>query len=130
MRDNLKELIKITKTLKLLYVEDDKQVRDSTLEMLNNFFSDIVIAMDGQEGLEKFNENQFDLIITDMQMPNLNGLEMLKKLNSRVPSLVLSAYDFGSQVSKYGVHDYILKPLESEQFIMALHKVVEKIQQK
>lgn len=129
MRDSLKELVKITKTLKLLYIEDDWQVRDSTLEMLNNFFDDIVTAKDGQEGIEKFNENKFDLIITDMQMPNLNGLEMLKKLNTSVPALVLSAYDFGSQVSKYGVYDYILKPLESEQFIMALRKVVEKIQQ-
>ncbi|QOY54540.1 response regulator [Candidatus Sulfurimonas marisnigri] len=127
MRDNLKELVKITKTLKLLYVEDDGQVRDSTLEMLNNFFSDIVIAIDGKEGIEKFNEHCFDLIITDMQMPNLNGIEMLKKLNTSVPALVLSAYDFESQVSKYGVHDYILKPLESEQFILALSKVVEKI---
>ena len=128
MTNDIKELAKKTKNLKLLYVEDDEVVKDSTLKMLNNFFDEIITAEDGIDGIDKFNQHSFDLIITDMQMPRLNGLEMLKRLNTNVPVLVLSAYNYESLVIRYGVKHYMIKPLKAQDYIVALNKIVEDLQ--
>ena len=62
----IKELVKISKTLKLLYVEDDKDSRDATLDVLDIFFENITIAIDGLSGLDAFSKDHFDIIITDI----------------------------------------------------------------
>jgi len=132
----MKDIIKISKTLKLLYVEDDEESRVSTLEMLKNFFDDISVAVDGQEALEIFKENEFDLIISDINMPRLTGIEMLEEIRSfdtEIPVLIFSAYNevrYFIETIKLGVDGYILKPLEFSQFILVLKKTSEKIKLK
>ena len=56
-QDNLQDIIKSTKNLRLLYIEDNEDVREQTLKMLQIFFDDIVVANDGQQGLEEFQKN-------------------------------------------------------------------------
>lgn len=127
------EIIAITKTLKLLYIEDDEIASSTTIELLENFFVDITVAYDGQDGLEKFNTGDFDIILSDINMPKLNGIEMLKEiraLDKEIPVLFLSAYNEISYLMdgiKLGVDGYIIKPLELSQFIIALSKVTDKI---
>ena len=119
----LSEIISATKELKLLYVEDNKEARNSTLNILHEFFDDIVIGIDGEDGLKKFQENHIDLIITDINMPKMNGLEMLKKikmLSENTVSLVFSAYNeanFFVDSIKIGVEGYLLKPIDFDQFL-------------
>jgi YesN/AraC family two-component response regulator len=133
MNGNIKKITTISKSLKLLYVEDDETTRVSTLEMLKNFFTDISIAVDGRDGLDTFAQGAFDLVISDINMPRLNGIEMLReirKTEADIPVLIFSAHnetDYFLETIKLGVDGYILKPLESAQFITALAKVVEKI---
>lgn len=127
---NIKEITQITRTLKVLYVEDDDGARDSTLEMLQNFFKEVTTAVDGLDGIDKFNSDDFDLIISDINMPKMNGIEMLKQLDTDTPILILSAHneaEYFMQTIKLGVEGYILKPLESQQFINVLKRVVDKI---
>jgi len=130
------DIIKYTKKLNLLYVEDNDDARESTLKMLNEFFSSIVVGVDGKDGLEKFKTNDIDLIITDIHMPRMNGLDMLqeiKELDSEVIALVLSAYnepEYFIQSIKIGVEGYILKPINLNQFMVSLSKVIQKIQAK
>ena len=81
---DINALIKQTKTLSLLYVEDDDQTRKGTLETLTLFFERITLAVDGQDALERFQAGDFDLIITDINMPNLDGIEMIKKIKEFV----------------------------------------------
>ena len=132
----LKQLISSTKELKLLYVEDNEAARKSILNILQEFFDDIVVAVDGEDGLKKFKENSIDLIITDINMPKMNGLEMLAdigKENSSVISLICSAYnesDYFVESIKLGVEGYLLKPINFKQFISLLEKVVQKSQAK
>lgn len=127
------ELIESTKKLNLLYVEDDKTARESTLKLLETFFLRIDTAVDGEQAYAKTELKEYDLIITDINMPKLNGLELIQKIravNAYIPILILSAYDdkdYFVQSIKYGVDGYILKPVELEQFYIMISKVAKKI---
>ena len=129
----LDDIIKYTFPLKLLYVEDNEQARESMMSVLEEFFENVVIACDGEEGLESFKNNKIDLIITDINMPRLNGLEMIKeirKLDTEVSILVLSAYNESSfflDSIKLGVDGYLLKPIAINQFMNSLQKITQKI---
>ena len=134
----LTEIIKYSYNLNLLYVEDNEEVRNSTMIILKEFFENITIAENGQEGYERFMEQKFDLIMTDINMPKLGGLEMISKIretdiDNEVPILVLSAYNEPSyfmESIKLGVEGYLLKPINMEQFLVVLKKVIQKVQLK
>lgn len=82
--------------LKLLYVEDDKETRENTLRLLNQFFKYIKTAENGAQGIERFQEEEFDCVLTDINMPVLNGLGMIqqiKKINPSISIFVLSAHN-------------------------------------
>ncbi len=136
MKNKLKNLVQFSRTLKILYVEDSLEAREQTLKLLENFFADIVVAVDGKEGLEKFYRNDIDLIFTDLNMPHMDGISMLKKIretNDTIPCIVLSAHnepDYFMETIKLGVDGYILKPIEIEQFSTLLYKIIEKIKLK
>ena len=129
---DLKDIIKNTKELKLLYVEDNEGARNATINILNEFFDDIIVAVDGKEGLQKFKDNRIDLIITDINMPNMSGLEMLKRIKEikgDVISLIFSSYNeanFFVDSIKLGVEGYLLKPIDVEQLLSMLSKVTQK----
>ncbi len=129
----MNEIIKYTSKMKLLYVEDNESVRESLLSILEEFFDQIVVAVDGQDGYEKFLENKIDLILTDINMPKLNGLKMLKKIreiDENVSTLILSAYDESQYLLEsiqLNVEAYLFKPITIEEFARALEKVTQKI---
>jgi len=133
MSVNAKELTQMSKPLKLLYVEDDENARESTYRLLTNYFHEVVTAVDGQDALEKFNEQKFDLILSDINMPRLDGIEMLRNIREKdanIPVLLLSAYndsDYFLKAIELSVDGYILKPLIMDQFSKTLFKVVQKI---
>ncbi len=133
---NLESAIEFFSDIKLLYVEDNKEAREATLGIFEEFFGDIFIAVDGQDGYEKFIENyeDIDLIITDINMPNMNGMEMIAKIKEsklkEVPILVLSAHnevDYFINSIKIGVNGYLLKPIDIEQFVALLCQVSQTI---
>ncbi|MEA3553242.1 MAG: EAL domain-containing protein [Campylobacterota bacterium] len=119
--------------IKLLYVEDDKDARGATIKVLEGFFSDITVAIDGQDGLEKIQESKYDLILTDINMPNLNGVDMLKeikKVQNNIYTIVISAnsdHQSFTDTIKLGVKGYILKPINMYQFIDSLESAVQTI---
>jgi len=133
--NNIEDIIKYSQKLKLLYVEDNKEARESTTILLEEFFGDIIVAVDGEDGYNKFIENQdtIDIIITDINMPKLNGLEMIKKIresNQNISILVLSAYNesgYFMDSIKLGVEGYLLKPIDIDQFLDVLSKVTLKL---
>jgi len=130
IKQNIKQY---TEKLNILYVEDDKQARESMLSLLTHFFTNITVAVDGEDGLTKFKNDNFDLVITDINMPNLNGLDMIqeiKQLKQDVAVLVLSAYDDNSYFQrsiKLNIDGYILKPIESGQIIEVFVKIITKL---
>lgn len=93
---NLKDLQKKSKPLHVLYVEDNREVREQTYKMLSNFFDNITTAVDGDEGFETFRNGHFDIVITDINMPNTDGLKMIEKIreiDNDVVCIVVSAHD-------------------------------------
>ncbi|EDP73515.1 response regulator [Hydrogenivirga sp. 128-5-R1-1] len=126
-------LIDKTKNLKVLYVEDSPEVRQSTLLLLKEFFDNIITASNGKEGLELYEKGKPDLIITDINMPEMSGIEMIKELRKKdkdIPIIITSAHselEFLLESIKLGVDGYILKPVDLNQFINTISKVVEKV---
>ncbi len=133
---NLATILEYSKKLKLLYVEDNQEARESTSVILEEFFDDIIIAINGEEGFYNFQEEKIDLIITDINMPKLNGLDMIQKIrqiDKSIPILVLSAYNesgFFMDSIKLGVEGYLLKPIDINQFLDVLTKVTSKLKLK
>ncbi len=127
---DIEKLTQETRNLKLLYVEDDTLARESTLEILEIFFEDITVAVDGKNGLELFENNSFDIVITDINMPKMNGIDMIlniKKINKNVIILILSAHDdikYFSDTIGIEVQEYLFKPINIEQFMSLLAKSV------
>ena len=131
-KELLNRIIKTTKNLRILYVEDDEDMLIVVSDMFESIFQSVDIATNGEEGLVKFKEYSYDLIITDIIMPKMNGIEFIehvRQINSFVPILILSAFNDTEhflKTIKLGIDGYLLKPLELDQFMKTLVKVVEK----
>jgi len=137
---NIKELVKFSKTLKVLYVEDNLEARESIILMLNNFFDDITIAVDGDDGYEeyiKYHENNnkyFDLVISDISMPKMDGTEMCKLIfmqNKQQPVLIISAHNESKRLEELinmGVSNFVHKPIQQQKFTSILEDILNDIQ--
>ncbi len=98
----------------LLYIEDDAATREELAFFLGGLVSELFLATNGEEGYELFCSKRPDIIITDIQMPILNGIEMIQKIrqiDSETPILITSAYnetDYLLNAINIGVDRYIL----------------------
>jgi len=126
------EIVKHSKPLKLLFVEDNQDIREMTAMILEDFFDSITIAVDGVDALEKFRKSTFDIVISDINMPNMNGLELFKKIreiDQSVSLIFLSAHNeenYFIESIHIGVDSYLLKPIDLEQLSNTLYRVVQK----
>lgn len=125
--------IELIKNLKVLYVEDEIVLRDTTCSSLRSILKEVIVADNGQEGLEKFQNDTFDLIITDLSMPVMTGTEMIEKIrevNKKIPIVVTTAY--GSQnediikLKDIGMDEYVMKPVDMMKLIEAIDKAITK----
>ncbi len=126
-----KELLK---SISLLYVEDEDDIREFTAKTLKSLVKNIVLAVDGEDGLKKMKENPcINIILTDINMPKMNGLEMceeIRKYNKDIPIVITSAHRdsaFFKQAIEVGVTAYALKPIDLYQLINSLVKAIEPI---
>ncbi|AXX92366.1 hypothetical protein CPU12_06885 [Malaciobacter molluscorum LMG 25693] len=124
----------ILKNIKVLYVEDEDDVREFTGKTIKAIVKDIIITKDGKEGLEAYlNNKDIDLIVTDINMPRMGGLEMckeIKRINKEVPIVITSAHNdpiFLKQAIDVGVSAYAMKPIDLYQLIESMIKAVEPI---
>ena len=130
---NLKLLKKLANNYTVLYVEDDLEIQEEMFLYMSKFFKNVVKADDGLEGLESYKQENFDIVITDLSMPNMNGIEMLEKIkviNKEQLVLITSAHsesEYMINAIKIGIDGYIIKPFEYEQLNYEIFKIVEKI---
>ncbi len=127
----------LLKRLTLLYVEDDDIISLELSQLLGNFFSKVFVAKDGKEGLRTFleNEDEIDIVLSDINMPLLNGIEMIKKIrsvNSNVPVILATAYsdnEFLAEAIKLRVQEYIVKPIDVRNLLDLMNNIASNIYQ-
>ena len=120
--------ISILKNITILYAEDEVALREITLNILKGFTKRQFVAKNGAEGLELFKENQseIDLIITDVNMPIMNGLEMIreiKSINPNIPIIVATAFsntEYLLEAIDIGVDKYVLKPIDMKKLLQLM----------
>jgi len=113
----------------LLYVEDDKVVRNNVKEILSEFFKKVIVAESGEEAWLKFKKERVDIAIVDIELPGFNGLELIKKIRKErpdMPIIVVSAYtktDYLLESVELKLDKYIVKPLTSRKLYELLMKL-------
>jgi signal transduction histidine kinase len=121
------------KGLRVLYVEDDDDVRDLLASFLRRRVASVVVAEDGVAGLEAFAKERPDLIVTDIQMPRMDGLAMVEKLRvvaPTIPILITTAFEQPTYLLRaidLGVDKYVTKPVDSERMQAALLAVARQL---
>jgi len=117
---------------RVLVVEDDEDIRDVLQETLRRWGYDVVVAQDGKEGINKFRSHSFSLVITDIRMPAMDGLSMLKTIrseDSKVPIIVITGYpsvDSAVESLVQGADHYIVKPINMDDLEAKIRKSFEK----
>ncbi|EDP4199458.1 response regulator [Campylobacter jejuni] len=123
------------KELIILVVEDEVKARESMINILSERFSKVIGAQNGDEGLKKFKKFKPDLVITDIVMPIMDGLDMareIKEISDDVPIVVLSAYSEKERLLRsidIGIDKYLIKPVDIEELFKVLDYLIgEKIE--
>jgi len=133
---NIKKLKKLTENLSVLYVEDDNEIAKKLISILSTLFKKVLHVEDGQKGLEAFKNEGFDMILSDISMPNMNGIEMtkqIKEINLEQPIIFSTAHSESNllmEAINLNVEGYVLKPINHKYFLELLYKVANKIDTK
>jgi DNA-binding NtrC family response regulator len=120
----------------VLIVDDDAIIREQLEKELKRNFFNTLLAADGKSALEKFSKNKVDILILDVKLPDMDGLEVLQKVKERNPDCeVIVVTGFGNQEIavqslRRGAIDYIDKPLDMEDLFAALGRAQEKLSEK
>ena len=124
----------LLKDLRILYVEDEDDVRRNAVEYLKRIAKEVLEASDGKEAIKVWADEKPDIIITDISMPRLNGLDMARYIRSKdqdVQIIVATAYtdtEYLMQAVELNLVKYLVKPITKEKLQSALSQSVEKIQ--
>jgi len=117
-----KKIVKL-KELKLLFVEDEDDLLEIISDTLSKLDADFVTAKNGQDALDVLSTHKIDIVVTDINMPVMNGLELIKNINEHYPEvqvIIMSAHTENEYIRKadeLGVKDYLIKPFDFIKFI-------------
>ncbi len=114
----------------ILVVDDEELVRNLVVTFLSKQGYSCVSAIDGMDALNKMKGNKFDAVITDIKMPNMDGIHLTIEISKQYPELpimVMTAFDqeysAGAAIS-FGAKEFIKKPFSLEEFAIRLHKMI------
>ena len=120
------------KESRILIVDDDKEFAEGLAEHMREFGYLANVAYGGREGLDKFRAGDFHVVLTDLQMPSMDGMELLheiKKLDNRSVVVVITGFgtiESAVQAIKNGAYDYITKPVKLEELDIVVDRALEK----
>ncbi len=126
-----KELLGKLSSFRLLYAEDEEGIRNNVQEILQYLFKDLYLAKNGEEAYKIYQEKKPDLIITDIKMPKLNGLDLIKRIrknDSKVRIIIMSAHtDLEYMLNAVELHlvKYIVKPITEAKLFDAFSAFIE-----
>lgn len=126
----------VSTSFSVLYVEDTISAQEEFSDILSMLVDKVIVASNGQEGIDKYKEHSPDFIITDIQMPVMDGLEMIEKIRQEdkdTPIMITSAFNDNSYLFKsieLGIEYYLLKPVMLDKLQERIEKITSVIMQK
>ena len=120
--------------LTLLYAEDDPQSRKNYAFVLEEYFAEVYLAEDGREALDLYHEKKPDVLLLDISMPFINGLDIAKAVrttNKDIPIIMLTAHADQEKLLTaipLGISKYLLKPIDDRSLIQTIIKTIQEIQ--
>ncbi|MFP4447523.1 MAG: sigma-54-dependent transcriptional regulator [Bacteroidales bacterium] len=117
---------------KILAIDDEKTIRESLKEILEYENHEVELSADGEEGVELFKENKYDVVLLDIKMPQMDGIEVLEKLFSitpDIPVIMISGHgsiDTAVDCIKKGAYDFIEKPLDLNRLLVTVKNAMER----
>jgi two-component system cell cycle response regulator len=121
------------RSLNILYVEDDEKIQNQVFKMLSRKYENIFVASNGEEGVALYETHTPDIIITDIKMPKMNGLEMIQKIrekNKNVPIIITTAHSDSSflhQALELGVDAFLVKPINKEELFTRVDSCAKQV---
>jgi len=121
-------------SLSVLYVEDDDAISKQVVIFLKNFFTSIDVCTNGADGIESYRKKRQDIIITDISMPIMDGLELVEELRKITTKETLSIIGISGDSEtavkflKMGANDFIRKPFTKEEFVCRINNAVEALE--
>jgi DNA-binding response OmpR family regulator len=122
------------KDITILFAEDEKRLSKLIKSAIESYFDKFIMASNGEEALKKYHKIKPDIIITDIMMPKINGLEMAKEIkliDENTPIIILSAYSHTNMLLEaidIGITKYFIKPFNPDELLEYLSTLVPKIQ--
>ncbi len=117
---------------KILVIDDQRSIRSTLKDILEMEGHTVVLAEDGAQGVEAFGSDSFDVVLTDIKMPNMDGMEVLDKIMETRPDcpvIMISGHgdiDTAVESIKKGAYDFIQKPLDLNRLLITIKNAVEK----
>lgn len=115
----------------ILYVEDEEVTSELISEVLLDYCDKLHLAYDGEQGLKIFQEEKVDLVISDIQMPKMDGITMCKeiqKLNSKIPIIFTTAFTTDDKIKKrlqeIKIFHTVSKPITLDELVEEIEKVI------
>lgn len=128
---NITELSFLLKNISILYVEDDDDTREEMAKTLLLITKNLTLASTGVEALELYRESKPQIIISDIAMPNLNGIDFIKEIrkeNLQIPIILLTAYtdtQYLLPAANLNIQSYVVKPINSKKLKEVLYQALE-----
>lgn len=122
----------VNKETRILIVDDDPEFADSLAEHMSGLGHSVTVAYDGQEGLERFRAGAFHIVLTDLQMPGMDGMALLheiKRLDSRCVVVLITGFgtvESAVKAIKEGAYDFITKPVKLDEVDVVVNRALEK----
>jgi len=120
------------KDVKILVVDDQEQVADTVVEIMSRAGYSATAAYGGMEAVKRFQEGDYQLVITDLKMPEVDGMDLLKTvkgIDEKVPVIVVTGYGTvkkAVEAIKIGAYDFIEKPVDRDKLELIVKRALER----
>jgi len=131
---DIKKLKSITKKLNAIYIEDSRCVSKVSMELFEDIFNRVDLAEDGLSALKKYKNSKYDLVLSDINLPKMNGLEVIKKIltiDDKQAIVIISAYseiEYFSIMQEMNIKYFLKKPVNSKSLFKTIYESIEHLE--